>query len=225
MEISLADKTLVMIVGPAAIGKSTLMSRVVELDGMFAAVSGFTSRPKRANDETGRYRYITANDIESVVSSPETLQYAVHPTTRYIYGTQLQDYTATYNLLDTLSSVAEQLRHLPFKRTVTISLTAPYDDWQQWFFARYPISTPERQKRLKEAVTSIEWSIAQSQHHWLVNHRSDLDGAAENLIRIVTEGTAENQTEARQAAEDLLFTVKSLLSYEQKESYDQENPA
>lgn len=220
----LSQKELVMIVGPAAIGKSTLMKRAVELDDSFGAVSGFTSRPPRSNDETGRYRYIGGDDIEAVIDSPDTIQYAVHPTTGFVYGTQLQDYSAQYNLLDALASVADQLRALPFRKTTIISLTAPSIHWQEWFFARYPSASAERRKRLEEAVQSIQWSLNQTEHPWLVNHQSDVDSVATNLIYIVKNGTPTAQVNGRQVAEDLLTTIQTLLSYEQKESYGQANP-
>jgi guanylate kinase len=224
MPSDLSQKELALIVGPAAIGKSTLMRRVVELDDDFGVVSGFTSRPPRLNDEGGRYRYISADDVEAVIASPETIQYAVHPTTGFVYGTQLQDYAAQYNLLDTLSSVADQLRTLPFRKTTIISLTAPSADWQEWFFARYPSASVERRKRLEEAAQSIRWSLNQTEHYWLVNHQSDVDSVATSLIHLVKNGASTKPVNGRQVAEDLLATIETLLSYEQKESYGQASP-
>lgn len=211
---SLRDKTLVMIVGPSAVGKSSLMNQVVLLDPEFARVSGFTTREARENDEPGLYRYLTNAAARRVIEQDEVVQFAIHPTTGDIYGTQPRDYPARYNLLDTLSTVVAGLQSLPFEHTVTISLTTEPAAWQSWLLSRYPDSNDkQRKKRLEEARQSIEWSMAQkSDHYWLVNQPDNLRATAEQLIATV-RGNA-GQTDAPIQAAQLLTTVKSLLSYE-----------
>ena len=195
----LADKTLIMIVGPSAVGKSTLMNEVVKLSGSFARVSGFTTRPPRADDEPGLYRYITSKEAEKRIRENKLVQYAVHPSTGVTYGTEPSDYPGEYNLLDTLSNVVIKLRALPFRETVTISLTAPAEQWREQFLMRYPIQSEDALKRLTEAKLSIEWSLAQTNSHaWLNNQRGELRHTAQRLIDIATHGRAgDDDTNAR----------------------------
>lgn len=208
---SLANKTLVMIVGPAAIGKSSLMNTVTNQDQEFGRVSGFTTRQPRSNDEPGMYRYITDQEASSLIANNDVVQYAVHPTTNAAYGSQVMDYPKTYNMLDTLSNVVDELRALPFKRTVVISLTANADAWQEWFLARYPRASDERTKRLQEAILSIEWSLGQTRDHaWIVNAPEELESTANQLIATVRSG--QIVSEPPKEALLLLQRAKSLLS-------------
>lgn len=209
---SIKDKTLVMIVGPAAIGKSSLMNVVVAKDDEFGRVSGFTTRPARSNDEPGMYRYISADEATNLIERDDVIQHAVHPTTGAMYGSQAVDYPKAYNMLDTLSNVVDNLRGLPFKRTVTVSLTTNPDNWQDWFLKRYPNPSQERTKRLEEAIISIEWSLAQlDDHFWLVNAPDSLTTTADRLISIVRQSSAPIQVPVE--ATMLLDRAKSLLSY------------
>lgn len=209
----LSDKTLVMIVGPTAVGKSSLMNQVVMLDTEFARVSGFTTREPRTNDEPGLYRYLTNGAARQLIEKGEVVQFAIHPTTGDMYGTQPQDYPRQFNLLDTLSTVVGGMQALPFKNVVTISLTTNPVAWQNWLLSRYPEPSEERTKRLNEAVQSIEWSMAQSANHfWLVNRPNDIATTANELIGVVRSGSGQISPPGE--ASGLLQVAKSLLSYE-----------
>ena len=198
MEI-LKDKTLVMIVGPSAIGKSTLMNEVVRQSDSFKRVSGFTTRAPRADDEPGLYRYISNEETKERIRENKLVQYAIHPSTGVIYGTEPSDYPGTYNLRDTLSSVVLELRTLPFRTSITISLTAPAEQWREQFLMRHPKQSQDALKRLTEAKLSIEWSLAQTNNHvWLNNPRGELQYTAQRLIAIVSQGqTGDDGTNAR----------------------------
>lgn len=202
-----------MLVGPTAVGKSTLMNEVVKLDAEFARVSGFTTRQPRDNDEPGMYRYVSSAVARRMIEQDDVVQFAIHPTTGDIYGTQLVDYPKTFNLLDTLSTVVDGLQSMPFQRTVTVSVTTEPAAWQAWLLDRYPQASEERTNRLEEARQSIEWSMQQrADHFWLVNRPNDLATTAQELIAIVHSGTGTS--EPPHQAQDLLNSVNSLLSYE-----------
>jgi len=195
---SLQDKTLVMLVGPSAVGKSTLMNVVVKQSDSFKRVSGFTTRAPRTNDEPGLYRYVTSEEAKERIRDNRLVQYAVHPSTGVIYGTEPSDYPGKYNLLDTLSSVVLELRTLPFQTSITISLTAPAEQWRTQFLTRYPTQSEDALKRLAEAKLSIEWSLAQTDNHvWLNNPRGKLQHTAQRLIAIASQGqTGDDDTNA-----------------------------
>lgn len=182
----LRDKTLIMLVGPSAIGKSTLMNEVVSIRSDFGRTTGFTTRDPRPNDEPGQYRYLTKDDVQKKIAQKSLIQYAVFPTTGQIYGTETIDYPSKYNLKDILANAVADFRALPFARTVTISLAAPAEQWQQWFLARYPKPSQEAKMRLEEAKLSIEWSLQDEQTHWLINSEQHLKSAAAQLVNIAT---------------------------------------
>lgn len=210
---ALHGKTLVMIVGPTSVGKSSLMNKVVELDTDFARVSGFTTREQRPNDEPGLYRYVNESEAQAIIASPDLIQYAINPANNKLYGTTVMDYPGRINLQDTLSGAVEFYKTVPFERHIVISLTAPSETWAQWLTARYPEAGMERAKRLQEAIASIEWSLSQADnHYWLVNQPGQLDAVARHLISIV-KNRAEPSVVPPEA-KNLLVHAQSLLSYE-----------
>ena len=81
----LKEKNLVMFVGPASVGKSFLMNRIVERDVDFGRVSVFTTREARPDDEPGMFRNLPHDDANVTmlldkIQRGEVVQYAVHPT-------------------------------------------------------------------------------------------------------------------------------------------------
>ncbi|MGB3946275.1 MAG: hypothetical protein WBK76_05595 [Candidatus Saccharimonadales bacterium] len=204
-----------MIVGPAAIGKSTLMHTAAKLDDRFGYVRSFTTRPDRGDGQT-TYRHITNDEADQIKSSGEAITFLEHPTTGVIYGTDSASYAAEINLLDTLASSVEMYRPLPFQRTITISLTADPDDWETWLRARYPVASEERKKRLAEAVLSIDWSLEQrNQSYWLINRQNDITRTAQQLISLVDRQGSRPAPPPAEAF-GLRTRAASLLSYEEE---------
>ncbi|MES2876464.1 MAG: hypothetical protein V4678_03250 [Patescibacteria group bacterium] len=211
--LDLSAKVLVMIVGPSAIGKSTLMNEIVRRDERFSRVRSFTTRPPRNNDEPGHYLYMTNDERLAQQVSGDIVTDVLFPTTGYHYGTVAKSYGSGYNLLDTLAHSVDEYEQLPFKRTVTISLTTNPDTWQNWLTMRFPSGGSDMKLRLEEAVASIEWSVAQTDnHYWIVNEPGDVVGTAERLITLATAEDAS--TSQPPQAKLILERAKLLLSYE-----------
>jgi guanylate kinase len=181
---SLSQKTLVMMVGPSAAGKSTVMNEMVRIHDDFAYVKAFTTRSPRPNEKT-HYTFIDKEEALQLQETGQAVTYIEHPTTHDIYGTTIGSYPGQYNLLDTLSGSVALYRALPFEKTVTIALTAPSDQWQKWFLDRYPEPSEEAQKRLGEAVLSIKWALNDPETHWIINREGALQAVAEAAIATV----------------------------------------
>lgn len=172
-----------MLVGPTAVGKSTVMNEAVRRDKDFVRATGFTTRPQRANDEPGQYRYVDAASLQSLIDQGHVLQYVTNPGNGQTYGTSLEDYPGRFNMKDTLSLAVQEFTRLPFKDHLVISLTVPPDTWKEWLYARYPQPSAERTERLLEAKSSLEWSLRQTNaHHWLINCRGAVGDVADQLI-------------------------------------------
>lgn len=189
-----------MIVGPTSIGKSTLMNEVIRLDSRFARVRSFTTRPPRENDEPGHYIYFSDEELAQNNQNDALITDTVYPTTGFHYGTVADSYNGEFNLLDTLANSVDDYRALPFKRTITISLTANPSVWQSRLKQRFPNGGDDMKKRLQEAVLSTEWSLAQTNdHHWLLNSQGDSTATAQKLIEIAT-GSVDSPTQPPEAA-------------------------
>ncbi len=180
----LQGKAIVMLVAPAAVGKSTIMNEVVAQDSRFSYVSAFTTRAKRPGEQS-YYDFISKQEADKLIKTGQAITHFEHPTTHDIYGTTAASYRTEYNLLDTLSIAVDTYRNLPFERHITISLTASADQWQTWFLSRYPTPSEEATKRLKEAVSSIDWSLNDPNTYWLQNREGETRRVAQQLIDIV----------------------------------------
>lgn len=182
----ISDKTLVMVVGPTAVGKSTVMNMVANTYRDYGYVESFTTRAPREN-ENGSYRFIALDEAYQLIDSGQTITNFKHPTTGDIYGTTASSYPQDYNLLDTLSTSVDEYRSLPFEQTLTITLTASPSQWLEWFLSRYPSDNPEARKRLAESAQSIKWSLSDQQTSWLVNQAGDIASTASQLVKLVNQ--------------------------------------
>lgn len=211
------DKTLVMLVSPVAVGKSFVIDHTTVNHPDFKAVSVFTTRDARPNEDRDLFKTIP-HDNEHIskiiddISKGRPVQYAVHPTSGRIYLTYADDYPGEFNLLATLSGAVNQLRTVPFKRTVTIGLSTDPTTWQKRLALRYPEPSEEKTKRLAEAITSLRWlldPVNVEEVRWVSNPEVP-DAAVKSIVDIVKynqQGSLAAKEDARQMlqiAEELI---------------------
>lgn len=181
---TLRDKTLVMIIGPSAIGKSTLMNEAIHQHPDFSYVRSFTTRAQRPGEKS-YYNFIDKKTALHMHETGQAITFFEHPTTGDMYGTTAASFPTRYNLLDTLSDSVAGYRELPFQHTITISLTALPEQWREWFLVRYPVPTAEALKRIQEASLSINWSLNNPESYWLENTAENLPKTAAALVDII----------------------------------------
>jgi guanylate kinase len=212
----LQEKNLVMFVGPAAVGKSYLMNKIVERDVDFGRVSVFTTREARADDEPGMFRNLPHDDANVTtlldkIQRGEVVQYAVHPTSGRLYGSEITDYARAFNMLATLSGIVNNLRQLPFQTARVIGLAVEPDVWLQRFNER-PMPPDERDKRLKEATVSLQWLLDPAhipEITWVNNTSANEASAVQSVINAVKYNKRGDDTALR--------TAHSMLERLQKE--------
>jgi guanylate kinase len=214
----LREKSLVMCVGPVAIGKSYIMNKVIDIDSDFRRVPVFTTREARSDDEPGMFRAVEHNDknvsrILDQIDAGEIVQYVVHPTTGRIYGSTPDDYPGNFNLLAMMSGVVKQLQNIPFKDNYIIGLAASPDTWIERLAIRYPSQTDEKAKRLGEATSSLSWLLGDEQVgivKWVLNSTNEPEKTALSLIDIVKYNKEDSKTAANDARQ-MLKLVKEML--------------
>lgn len=214
---ALSDVTMVPIIGPVAVGKSTTMNAVCILDSEFGRVQSFTTRGIRAGEARDEYRWHDGSEeglgqIRDAVEAGELVQYVVHPTTDVVYGSDLSDFGEPYAMLDALSTSIPPLRALPFKKMVEITLVADLYMWQLSFKQRRAqVDGAELYKRLQEGRRSLIWSLDQGDDMaWVENHFGKRERAAQDIIAIA-KGTGEPDPSARYTGEQLLMNISRLL--------------
>ncbi len=202
---TLHDKTLIMLVGPASAGKTTVIRAAERLDTSFSFVQSFTTRKQRDLTDTS-YMFLPFEEAQALRDSNQTVTCIEHPTTHDLYGTLEISFRTEYCLLDTLFNSVNTYTSLPFSRTTSISITTPVQKWVAYFLSRFPQESEEGKKRLEEARLSIQWSLAQSSDHaWIVNDSTPED-AAKKLIAIARSGSkGDNGTEHAAA---ILHTIE-----------------
>ena len=212
---SLKDKTLVMMVGPVAIGKSFIIDKVTEKDQDFMATPTFTTRGARPDDAPGLFitRPHTEQELAEIldeIQQGELVQYVIHPTTHNIYGTKPEYYSAKYNFLPTLSSSVGTARK-PFGNSIALFIVARPEVWKMWLDARYPIKNEERAKRIHEAIISLEWGLAnedKSNIAWVENSIQTPEKTVEEVINIV-KYKKQGDKSAKEYARQMLKLAKS----------------
>ena len=210
----LSKKTLIPIVGPSSVGKTTIMRAVCETDPSFHRTVSFTTRPPRHDEAPDTYRFLPntdeqRRDIIKKFERGELIQFAIHPTTSFMYGTGIEEYKGTYNLLDVLSSEVSSFQALGFAACRTIMLVSSPEEWQQRFDS-WQFGPEEAHKRIREGIDSLQWGIDQhGSVRWLENHTGKMPSTVEHVIAIAHNELHENDDRAKRTGLQLLRYLKS----------------
>lgn len=210
-------KSIVMFSGPFAIGKTTLMQSIEEIDDNFSRTRSFTTRPCRSLSEQENYRFMphTEDSIQEILGKAvvgELVQGMVHPTTRYVYGSELCDYGGGgAALLDVVPKAIEPIEKLPFRESRIIEVVTSPDIWQARVVSRGDQhDDADRFARVKEAKHNLEWALNRRDVLWVDN-----SGAVQDAINAVLETIDGNDTDSQRAivlGEVLLRQVNASLS-------------
>ena len=191
VKAALAEKKVLGVFGPFGVGKSTLMLKLQEIDADCSYVLGFTTRPKRHDEIEGTYKFVD-HDEESLqklltqAQNGEFVQLTVHPSTGYVYGSDIDSYSSLLNVLDILTTSVHVFEQLPYKSFQKVYLTAPLDDWIGRIGEREDeLSSDEVAKRWAEAKLSLDWAAEhESELSWVSNANGDTREAAEKMSQI-----------------------------------------
>lgn len=210
----LRDKNIIMFVAPGGTGKTHLIREVAGLHSAFSPVSVFTTRAARPDDDPGMFRLLPHDDthVRGILKSIETgelVQYIVHPSGR-LYGTNLGDYPAEYNMIAMLSGAVGQIRTLPFKTAFVVGVVTELAAWIRWFDDRFPLDSDERPKRLAEAKESLEWLLAQPAGAciWATNTPGKAALTAKSIINAILYN--KSTPDASYLAERMLITANKM---------------
>lgn len=215
----LGSRSLVMVVAPAAMGKTFLMHALVESDERFGLSRTVSSRKPREDDDPDMFRLIEHDDenlnvVLNKIDDGTMVQYTIHPSEGTFYGSELQDHPHGHNLLATLSGAVDQLTAVGFGQTTLIGLVAPPTTWQRWFNERYPIGDAKRLGRLNEASKSYRDLLGREDVTWIINNEGLVEDAVQDVIDAV-DNKPNDKGEALAYANRILQLIEQakLLEY------------
>lgn len=194
---SLAEKTLACLVAPTAVGKSTIIGRILELakeQGIDAAEVGtVTTRARRDNDPAN---YVTADEgithelmIDQIIED-ELVNWSLFET-GHLYATNYESFPAKYNFLPCLPDSLPMLRRAGFGAVRTFYIVTTADAWHEQLKER---SGPGFDKRLEEAMTSLEFSQTTDEMHKIESLTGDeaLTSTAQRILNFTVDEPVEN---------------------------------
>ncbi len=207
--------TIVPIIGPFAVGKTSLISEIISRYPDFGHAQGFTTRDKRPDEDPETYRFIKENKINlnkiiNDVIERNFVQIATHPVSNAVYGTSIEDYQAPFTLIAAFSSSMDDINRTGFGIVKPVGLVAPLSHWKTRIEVRKgQIDSIEYKNRLVEAKQSLTWLLDQGPNFpWLVNADGQLGKTADNLVSIVRGGAAFDHGN-RKVGEQLLAYLES----------------
>ena len=213
-QVVLAEKTLIMLIGPTGAGKSTVMREVTKLMSDISIVGTITTRPARPDDQLERYTFYdhTNEGLQALfddIAAGRLVQYAVNPYSHHIYGSSIGDYPAAINIGDYFSSVVGDFQSYGFGGIIPITIATEAGSWQQRFDERFPPDHPQRASRRAEAIASLTWSLGEHQtpHFFVLNPEGSPETAAHTIIAIL-QGLTSSQTAARDIAAACLQAIQ-----------------
>lgn len=212
----LSDISLTTLIGPAAVGKSSLVQEVIDLDSEITSSIGFTTRPMRVNENNELYNFVehTEENIDTIkdqVINGELVQYSVHPTTGYVYGSRLDSYRSKYVLMDVSANSLQQMKRVPFNSLETVGVVCNSDAWLTRFLDR-KVNMEDAKNRVIEGISSLELLLdLGGEVNWLDNSSLDIESTARYLIDFIKYENSLNYSD-RKTGVQLLKCMKIELA-------------
>lgn len=190
------------VVGPTAVGKSTLIERAMDRDPAIHLVRSTTSRSPRPGEEDGVDMHFRSKEAMSQRIAGQEYVTAIQ-LFENIYATAPEDYAETgVSVLPMAADAAAMFAQRPFHSFRVIFVLPPsYAVWMDRIAGR---ATNELDKRLQEARESLRYALGNPDVIFVLN--DDLDVATESFVAVL-HGTApdtEQQAACRALAEELL---------------------
>jgi guanylate kinase len=171
--------TLLVLVGPAGVGKGTVVQEILKTQPDFMLSVSATTRSPRPGEQDGtHYHFVTKNDFEEMISAGQLLEWAqVHGD--HYYGTPRSE----------LERAASEAKHLILEIDLqgARQVASKHEDQLQVFLL--PPGWDELERRLRNRATETEEQIQTR----LSTARQELAAAGEfrhQLVNDSVQGTA-----------------------------------
>lgn len=188
----LRDVDFVAVVGPTAVGKTTLINAAIAAQPKLHLVVVTTSRAPRPGEQDGvDYRFRSKKEIGQRIDKAQFVQIAPN-VLGDIYATVPEAYPRRgAAIMAVLADALATFRSLPFKSFRAIFIVPP--SWQEWQKRLQTHSfTPEQlAKRLDEARRSFAFALQDASMQFVIN--DDKATAAEDFLTLATNQSASER--------------------------------
>lgn len=216
---TLKNMPLVLLVGPTAAGRNTLISLLVKT-GRYHYMVSDTTRPKRVNngimEQNGvEYWFKTEQEFLDGLKSGEYIEAAlIHD--QQVSGANIAElefaakqHKIAINEVE-VAGAEYYYRHKP--DLVCVFLLPPdFDTWMGRIRGRGHVNTEELRRRLNSAKYEITHALENDFYHFVINHEIHEAATMVDELAKGNKGSGTDQTEARKHAEKLLASVKNHL--------------
>jgi guanylate kinase len=194
----LAQTVLVQLIGPTAVGKSTLIDLIVSRnDSHFSEVGTLTTRPKRETDSPWVTADISHEEMKNKIDNHELVQYFRHPSGE-MYATDTSSYRTDVCLLPTMAKSADEFLDKGFKKVVRVGIVVNQKQWQERLHSRE--NDNDFAARMQEALQCLEWMSRYRRRakylqtpppslFFIENNNDSLESATQKIIDIIENPT------------------------------------
>jgi guanylate kinase len=179
---------LIVVAGPTAVGKGTVVARIRELfPNVLFSVSATTRQPRPSETNGVHYYFVSSDEFDKLVETGQMLEWAlVHGENRY--GTPRKPIVDALNagqnvILEIDIQGAWQVKE-SMPTAILVFLAPPtWDELVRRLTARGTETPDEQQRRLETATAELE---AQGRFDYTIVN-DDVDRAAKAVVELITE--------------------------------------
>ena len=192
--------TLLMLVGPSGVGKSTLIKH----SGMHLVVVDTTRSPRPGEQNGVDMNFRT--DFDQLITDIKTGSFVqvARFATGELYATKYTSYPEKgAAVMPVMAEVLPIFRRLGFEKTISVFVVPPsYEEWMRRM-SEQQMTVEQRAKRLDEARVSIELGLADQGTYFILC--DDIEGSVEQVKKLL-DGQPDEVlgAEARAIAQSLL---------------------
>jgi len=194
----LRQVNFVAVVGPTAVGKTTLINAAIQHEPSIHLVLNNTTRPRRPGERDGvDYLFQTRAAMEARIAKGEYVQVAPSVLGE-LYATAPEGYsTDGVAVMAVLAEAVPLFRALPFQSMTSLFVIPP--DWATWQqrLEQHGFAPEQRQKRLAEAERSLQFALSDHETRIVINE--NLDKAAEDFVSVALGRPLDARQQADQA--------------------------
>lgn len=197
----------VAVVGPSAVGKSTLMARAAAQDHRLTMILTQTSRSLRPEEKDGvDIHSRTKEDMLARIARREYVQVAP-ALLGDVYATGPEDYPAEgIGIMAVLADALPVFRALPFKSLQVIFVVPPSRERWQSQLKMHRFDPEKLAKRVAEAKQSFTFALGSPDAHFVINDEVTL--AVSDFIALATGDAISPRLQADQArAREIIKTI------------------